>query len=238
MIARTLIAALLAVALLPAVATAQVRPTQRIAGSQFEHLAAQKIAALAHNADIKYMPAYSVADQTVAAGALSLQVGSPMQTPSFVNVPIGIDVGGHIVRTVFVGYRVERFVMTALAAHDMAPGTVISAHDVMMGRTLYVGQHTNGTRVLVGRKMLSAVSKGQPIAILATTADQVVQAGATVIFILRGDGVTLVSDAIARTSGALGDTVSVYNTQTHKTLSGTVVAPNRVELDIAEGTGQ
>lgn len=236
MITRMLFA-LLAVALLPAVATAQARSTQRIAGSQLERLAAQKIAALGHTSDLEYKRAYSIADQTVAAGNLHLIVGSPMRTPSYVNVPIGIDVAGNIVRTVYVGYRIERYVATAVATHDLAPGTVITQADVTVGRTLYAGQSVNGVRVVIGRKTYSAIAKGQPIATLATMADDVVKAGSTIIFVLRGDGVTVVSDGVARTSGALGDMVSVYNTTTRKTLSGTVVAPNRVELDISDTGG-
>jgi flagella basal body P-ring formation protein FlgA len=81
----------------------------------------------------------------------------------------------------------------------------------------------------------SAVLKGQPVRIQATSVNQIVKAGSTVVFIVRDSGVVISADAIARTSGGLGDEVFVYNPSTHKALSGTVTGPGTVELDISGG---
>ena len=63
-----------------------------------------------------------------------------------------------------------------------------------------------------------------------------VKAGNTVTLIVDNDGVRVAADVVARTSGGLGDEVSVYNPQTNKTLSGTVVGPDRVELNLSGET--
>jgi flagella basal body P-ring formation protein FlgA len=62
-----------------------------------------------------------------------------------------------------------------------------------------------------------------------------VKPGANVVMIVHGDGVAVVADVVARTGGGLGDQVMVWNPETHKMLSGTVTAPDRVELDISGG---
>jgi flagella basal body P-ring formation protein FlgA len=45
----------------------------------------------------------------------------------------------------------------------------------------------------------------------------------------------LTADVVARTGGGLGDSVTVYNAETNKLLSGTVTGPDRVELVLPGG---
>ena len=52
---------------------------------------------------------------------------------------------------------------------------------------------------------------------------------------MRDGPVSLTADVIARTGGGLGESVTVYNEQTNRILSGTVTGPNRVELTLPEG---
>ena len=56
------------------------------------------------------------------------------------------------------------------------------------------------------------------------------------VLIVHDDGVSVVADVVARTGGGLGDQVSIYNPQTNKTLSGTVIGPDRVELNLSGDT--
>ena len=174
-------------------------------------------------------------DQLVGAGAVVLVAQAPLVTPSFVNVPIAIDLDGRIARVVYVGYRIERFVQTAVAAHDLAPGSRLDAGDVTIARVPFSGHFSNGTNVLVGRRILGEITAGQPVYLDRTQTDQIVKPGATVIMIVRDGGVSLVADVVARTGGGLGDQVSVYNASTNKMLSGTVIGPDRVELNIDPG---
>jgi flagella basal body P-ring formation protein FlgA len=149
-----------------------------------------------------------------------------------VNVPIDLGVDGSFVRTVYVGYRVQQFARMAVASHDIVAGTVLDAGDVTMGRVPSFGRLGNGTDVLIGRKIISAVRKGQPVYIEATATNQIVKPGSSVVLIVNDGGVSVVVQAVARTGGGLGDEVNVYNPSTNKALSGTVVGPDRVELDI------
>ncbi|MBV8154694.1 MAG: flagellar basal body P-ring formation protein FlgA [Candidatus Eremiobacteraeota bacterium] len=206
--------------------------TQRVSGKQFESLAKRAMSTVVVPADAAFVQATPVRDQIVPAGAVSLQVESPLSTPSYVNVPIDVSVDGQFLRTVFVGYRMQAFVRTAVAAHDLVAGTVIAADDVTMARVPSTGRLGNGTDVLVGRKIFVPFRKGQPVFIEETQTNMIVKPGSSVVLIVNDGGVSVVAEGVARTGGGLGDEVSVYNPSTNHTLSGMVVGPDRVQLDI------
>ena len=68
-----------------------------------------------------------------------------------------------------------------------------------------------------------------------TSVNELVKAGSGAILIVRDGPVALTADVIARTGGGLGESVTVYNAQTRKLLSGTVIGPDRVELVLPGG---
>jgi flagella basal body P-ring formation protein FlgA len=228
--------ALACIACVPAVARAQyiaAGDSQRVPGQRFEALAKPVVKNLSVGSDEALIQAVRIPDQTVPAGRLSLVVGPAMSSATYVNVPISIEVNGQFIRQVFVGYRVQKYVYTAVATHDLVPGAVIDESDVKMARVAFNGGRINGTDVLVGRKVVAAVRAGAPIPIEFTQVNQLVRAGMTVVLVVLDNGVSVVAEVVARTSGGLGDDVSVYNPKTNKTLSGTVIGPDRVELNLA-----
>lgn len=218
---------MIALAAALAIATTQTLPGARIAA-----LAVPAQRAVKLSGDAQLVPAYPVPNQILPIGTVALRPHAAVVTNAYVNVPIEIDVNGTFVRQVFVGYRVERFVQTAVATHDLVPGAVISADDVRMARVVATGQPANGVDALVGRKTIAAVRAGAPVTIEMTRVDQIVRAGQTVTLIVDDGGVSVVADVVANTSGGLGEQVSLYNPQTHKALTGTVIGPDRVELDL------
>ncbi|HUN28311.1 MAG TPA: flagellar basal body P-ring formation chaperone FlgA [Alphaproteobacteria bacterium] len=215
---------------------ARAAATQVLAGSRFESLAKPVSAAVRLKGDAALVQSYPIPDQIVPAGRISLAVQSAIVTPYYVNVPVEIDLNGHFLRQIFVGYRVQRYVQTAVATHDLLPGAVLTAADLKLARMVYLGQRTNGTDVLVGRRVISAIRAGAPITIEGTEIDQIVKAGNTVTLIVDNDGVRVAADVVARTSGGLGQHVSLYNPLTNKLLTGTVVGPDRVELNLSGET--
>jgi len=229
------LAALAALLLTLAPLGAQAQSLLHVSGQRIAQIASREIAGLAHDADHQYVAVSVVPDQVMTGDRVALHAQSPIGTSSFVNVPVTIDVDGKLDRTVYVGYRMQQYVETAVAAHDIVPGTVLSAGDLAMARVPFTGRPGNGIDALVGRKVTGSLLKGQPVRIEATTVNQIVKAGSTVVLVVRDSGVQVTADVIARTSGGLGDEVSVYNPSTNKALSGTVTAPNTVELDISGG---
>jgi len=218
----------------PAGASAQAS-TQRIAGSRLTSIASHVVRGLPADPNAQPVLSNPIPDQVVGLGAVALVAQPALVTASFINVPISLMVDGRLARVVYVGYRVQHFVQTAIASHDLAPGTVVNPDDVTLGRIVSTGHEINGTNVLVGRRLTGAISAGQPVYLDRTQVDQIVKAGATVIMVIRDGGVSLVAAVIARSSGGLGDQVNVYNESTNKMLSGTVVGPDRVELNIDPG---
>jgi len=206
--------------------------TQTVPGARLETLAATVERTVHVGGDAKLVQAFPVPSQIVPPGRVTLRPQAAIVTTSYVNVPVEIDVNGAFLRKIFVGYRVERFVQTAVATHDLVPGTVIAPSDVRMARVVFVGQQTNGTQALIGRRIVATIRSGAPISIEVTQINQIVKAGEVVTLIVDDGGVSVVADAVASTSGGLGEQVSVYNPQTHKALTGTVVGPDRVELNL------
>ncbi|GAC1659815.1 MAG: hypothetical protein NVS9B12_13880 [Vulcanimicrobiaceae bacterium] len=213
-------------------------PAQTISGRTITALADAAVRTMHFDKDHSVMNAFIVPDQAMPAGHVAMHVEAPLVTPSYINVPVRIDLDGKFSRAVYVGYRVQEYVEQAVAAHDIAPGSVVQEGDVKMARVPFVGRPPNGTDVLVGRRIVAAYVKGQSIFIESTNTDQIVKAGSTVIMTVRDGGVALTADVIARTSGGLGDQVIVYNPLTNKQLSGTVTGPGRVELELPGGDAQ
>lgn len=229
------VAAVVLVALAPLGARAQGFAAQKVSGKRIAAIAYKELANVAHDADQAFVPVSMVPDQLVSEGRIAIRAGSPLGSTSLVNVPVEIDVDGKADRTVMVGYRVQQYVETAVASRDLVAGTVLSQDDLVMARVPFAGVPSNGTDALVGRRIESAVLKGQPVRINATSVNQIVKAGSTIVFLVRDSGVIISADAIARTGGGIGDQVFVYNPSTHKSLSGTVTGPGTVELDISGG---
>ncbi|HEY8312739.1 MAG TPA: flagellar basal body P-ring formation chaperone FlgA [Candidatus Baltobacteraceae bacterium] len=232
-VAVALLSSLLALA--PVSAYAQQSNVQRVSGARIAALADRTVRGFASDAMHSYVAASTIPDQTVETGHVELHVGTPIETPSFVNVPVIIDIDGKADRTVFAGYRVQAYVETAVAARDLVTGSVLSAADITMARVAFNGRPGNGADVLIGRKVNATVLKGQPIPVEVTGTNQIVTAGSTVLLIVRDGGASVTADCIARSGGGLGDQVSVYNAQTNKALTGTVTAPATVELDLSGG---
>jgi flagella basal body P-ring formation protein FlgA len=214
-------------------ARAQAPATQTLTGSRFEALAAPVERAVHLAGDARLVQSFPVPNQIVPAGKAQLLVRTAIVTPYYVNVPIEIHVGGAFIRQIFVGYRVERFVKTAVASHDLVPGTVLAESDLRMERVPFTGQQTNGMAALIGRKVIATVRAGAAVPIEITQVDQIVKAGNTVTLIVSDGGVSVVADVVARSSGGLGENVSVFNPQTNKMLTGTVIGPDRVELNLS-----
>jgi flagella basal body P-ring formation protein FlgA len=139
------------------------------------------------------------------------------------------------VRTVVAGFHVITYIETAVAAHDLAPGSLISAEDLTLTRVAATGRPAVGRDVLFGRRLNLAVAKGVPVYVEETSPDRVVRAGQAAILVIHDGPVSLMADVIARTGGAIGDTVTVINLQTQRAVAGIVTGPNRVELTLPGG---
>ncbi len=209
---------------------------QTLAGARVAAIADKIAHGLVSGPDRSIARAYAVVDQNLPAGEVQLApAGSPFVTSTYVGVPVAIRVDGKLARTVVAGYRVTSYVHTAVAARDLAPGAVLSDTDVTLARVASNGRPAVGVDALIGRKLNSATVKGAPLYVEQTVPDTVVKAGQAAILMVRDGAVALTVDVVARTGGALGDTVTVFNPQTQKAIAAIVTGKNRVELTLPGG---
>ena len=211
-------------------ANATALRVQTVPGERIAAIADRIAASLVGGADRTLTPAFKIFDQTVPAGTVSIQTGAPQVNASYVAVPLTIDVDGKPARSLVAGYRVTTYLTTTVAAHDLLPGTVLADGDLVMQRVAYSGRLGTDRSLLIGRQIHTTVPHGAPVYLEQTTAVQLVKAGQPAILIVRDGPVSLSADVVARTGGALGESVSVWNPQTQRALSGVVTGPNIVEL--------
>jgi flagella basal body P-ring formation protein FlgA len=216
------------VALMPLVA-------QNVAGTKIAAIADKLAYGIVHDADRSVTPAFRLADQAVPMGQVEITALKPLVYATYVAVPLQITVDGRVAKTITAGYRVQQYVHTAAAAHDLTPGALLTADDLVVSRVLSNGRPAVDLNSLVGRKVRAATPRGAAIYVEQTSVNELVKAGSGVILVVRDGPVVLTADVTARTGGGLGESVTVYSAQTKKLLSGTVTGPDRVELVLPGG---
>ena len=208
---------------------------QYVTGKQIAAIADKLANGLVHDPDRAVVPAFRLVDQSVPLGNIEIAPMTPLVYPTYIAVPLQISVDGRLAKTITAGYRVEQYVHTAVAAHDLAPGALLVADDLTTARVLSNGRPSVDVSALVGRKLRSATARGAQIFVEQTSVNQLVKAGSGAILVVKDGPVALTADVIARTGGGLGESVIVYNAQTNRVLSGTVTGTNRVELVLPGG---
>jgi len=167
---RRLAAALLvaAASLVPAASTSAATvalasdapvKTQLVAGTRVAAIAARVVASLVTDPDRSVTPAFSLPDQYVPAGQLAITTEAPQVNPTYIAVPMQIYVDGHVARTIVAGYRVQLYVHTAVAAHDLAPGEILTKDDLTMARELWTGRPGVDVGSLAGRRLRAGAAR-------------------------------------------------------------------------------
>ena len=212
-------------------ATAGSSAYQNVQGSRIAALADRIAHETVSGPDREVAPAFTIANQTVSNGSLLIAAaGTPQVYPSYLVVPIAILVDGKLARTVFAGYRIMRYIHTAVAAHDLTAGAVLTADDITLGRVASSGRPAVDPSLLIGRKLHSTLARGALLFAEMTSVNEIVKAGQPCVLTVRDGAVALTADVIARTSGGMGEQVAVWNPDTRRALSGTVTGPGKVEL--------
>jgi flagella basal body P-ring formation protein FlgA len=215
-----------------AFARAPLPAMQIVPGSQMAAVAERSARAAVPDTNLALVAACTLVDQSLPTGAVALVPGTPQVNATYVSVPIAIDIDGVLVRTLYAGYRITTYVRMPVAAHDLAPGAVLGADDLSYARLPFGGRTGLDIDTFVGRKMRSAVARGDVLYPELTAVNEIVRAGMPALFIVHDGPVRLAADVIARTSGGLGDYVTIFDPQTQRALSGVVTGPNTVELTV------
>jgi flagella basal body P-ring formation protein FlgA len=209
--------------------------SQSVTGAQIAAITDKLADGLVHDADRSVVPAYHLADQAVPLGRVEITPMQPLVYATYIAVPVQIAVDGRVAKTVTSGYRVQQYIHTAVAAHDLTPGALLTSDDLVLARVLSNGRPSVDIASLVGRNLRAATPRGAQIFVEQTSIHQLVKAGSGAILVVHDGPVALTADVIARTGGGLGESVTVYNASTNRILSGTVTGPDRVELVLPGG---
>ena len=224
----------------PACALGQTATTtmQIVSASRLMELADKAVRAVVNGPDREVRSDYKFTDQPVPAGKVTIDVQQSQYNPTYIAIPLTIDVDGKPVRTIFAGYRIVTFIHSAVAAGDLQAGTVLTRDNVTVGRVESNGRGPVDVAMLIGRKLNVAVGGGKPLYFEQTGINQLVTAGQPVVYILHDGPVAISADVIARTGGGMGQVVAVYNPTTRKALSGVVTGPGQVEFTLPGGEAQ
>jgi flagella basal body P-ring formation protein FlgA len=215
---------------------ARAQESQTVPGARVAAVADPVAQRLVEGPDRSIAPAFQVMDQVVPAGSVTIApAGSPFVSARYLGVPVAIRVDGKLVRTLVAGYRVTTYVRTAAAARDLPPDTVLAPEDLTIARVPDNGRPVVGIDALAGRVLRAATAKGAVVYVEQTVPDDVVKPGQPALLVIHSGDVALAADVIARTGGAKGDVVTVFNPQTQKALAGVVTGPNRVEITLPGG---
>jgi flagella basal body P-ring formation protein FlgA len=180
--------------------------------------------------------AFAVSDQQLPTGDLGIAAGAAQVNATYVSIPIALSIDGHVVRTIYAGYRITSFVRTTIAAHDIAPDAVLRAADMTQATVPFTGRPALEPTTFIGRKARATIARGTVLTPELTLVNEIVRAGMPAVLIVHDGPISLAADVVARTSGGLGDSVTIFNPQTQKALSGIVTGPNTVELTLPGAT--
>jgi flagella basal body P-ring formation protein FlgA len=237
MIARSAGALCALLILTPGLARASFAgPAQQIVPAARLAAAAERAArTLMTDLDRALAPALVITDQSVPPGAVEIVAGTPQANPNYVSVPVSIDIDGKLARTVYAGFRITNFVRTAVAAHDLAADAIVGPDDLTYARVPFNGRPGLDIETFVGRKVRSVIPSGAIVYPELTAVNLIVQAGMPAILIVHDGPVSIAADVVARSSGGLGEFVTIFDPQTQRTLSGVVTGPATIELTLPGG---
>jgi flagella basal body P-ring formation protein FlgA len=209
----------------------QVVPAERIAAFA-EHIAR----ALVPDSERALAPAFRILDQSVPLGTVAIvAAGKPQVNATYIGVPVAIAIEGHVARTMFAGFRITSYVRMPVAAHDVAAGAILNGDDIAYARVPFDGRPARDADAFIGRKVRSLIARGDVLVPELTVVNEIVHAGMPAVLIVRDGPVRLAADVVARSSGGLGDYVSIFDPQTQRVLSAVVTGPDTVELALPGG---
>ncbi len=124
-------------------------------------------------------------------------------------------------------------VETAVLTRAVARGEVIKAADVAIERrpkAEAASEPVTDADQAVGLAVRQAMRSGQPLLRSQLMKPELVHRDATITLVYEVPGIVITTRGKALEAGALGDTISVANVETKRTIQGTVSGPNRVTI--------
>jgi flagella basal body P-ring formation protein FlgA len=150
-----------------------------------------------------------------------------------VTFEIAREQGAPPARLRFTGTAIET-VETAVATHSLERGDILKNSDVIVERRpkTEAGYDPAVRERAVGMQLRKSIRAGQPLKMADLTKPDLVQRDQNVTLIYEASGLYLTMRGKALDAGTEGDTVSIMNLQSKRTVQGTVTGPGQVTMSV------
>ena len=152
--------------------------------------------------------------------------------PTYLSGYVYFNIDGKDVSRVRLTAQVDLSVTALVAARALPRGHVIADVDVSLTQVPYAqgkGALTD-PEVAVGSTSRTNILQGEAIKDRHLTKSIMVRRGDTVTIIAQNGPLRVSASGVSKQDGALGDTISVINQDSKKTVAGKVIAPGQVEI--------
>jgi flagella basal body P-ring formation protein FlgA len=136
--------------------------------------------------------------------------------------------------TLYVPIHLHAWVAAVVAATNLAPNTTLTAAELTRGRAdAFAGNGglLTDSRQVEGKILRVGVMAGAPILSPLLDLPIAVHRGQKVMLTLSDPVMTIKTSATALDDGRVGDTITVQNADSHKTLRATVARDGGVEIN-------
>ncbi|HXC26342.1 MAG TPA: flagellar basal body P-ring formation chaperone FlgA [Stellaceae bacterium] len=136
--------------------------------------------------------------------------------------------------TLYVPVHLHAWIEAVVASTNLAPNTALTASELTRGRAdAFAGNGglITDPRQAEGKILRTGVTAGAPILSLQLDLPISVHRGQRVMLTLNDPGMTIKTTATALDDGRVGDTITVQNADSQKTLRATVARDGGVEIN-------
>ena len=165
---------------------------------------------------------------TLVAGACK---GRPESGSLF--VPIAIQVDGKPFQTVEIALKTHRVVRVVIANRQMEPGDIVQADDVSLAKMDVppsFARPLTSVKPAIGKRIKKRVLMDSPLSALDLEVPPAVLANVEVTIQFNYGAIQVTARARTLQSGAVGETIRVQTTDTHKELDAVIVNSHTVRM--------
>jgi flagella basal body P-ring formation protein FlgA len=170
---------------------------------------------------------------TLPEGAITYRfVPQPSSNPNYLTGVILISVDGREAGRLRTSAQIDLRLPAVVAARDLPRGHVLAEEDLSESHVSYAQAKGTLTGIpqVVGQTLKTTVRLGAPIRDRDLVKTSMVRKGETVTIIAQGGGLKISALGLSRQDGSLGQTISVVNQDSKKTISAKVIGPGMVEV--------
>ncbi len=173
---------------------------------------------------------------TLPGGAVKIVPGAWRGRPESgtIYVPVNLVVDGKTQQTVEVALRVHRRAAAVVVArHTIEAHAILTADDLVLSNTELpagFGEPIVSLEAAIGKRATRRISSDAPLSSSAVETAPAITANDRITIEYRFGSIAISAAGVAHQNGAVGDTIRVTATETHKELEGLVLDSHTVRI--------